>query len=77
MSRILTGGLVSAPGLLFGGHVVAHPAADHSMPFGQGLLHLLGQPDHLLMILAAGLFAVVMLKSRVTRRLAARKRRDG
>lgn len=75
MSRILTVGLLSSTGLLFSSHGMAHPAADHSMPFGQGLLHLLSQPDHLLMILGAGVFAVIMLKSLVARR-AVRKRRD-
>ncbi|MDZ7663237.1 HupE/UreJ family protein [Thiohalophilus sp.] len=75
MSRILTTGLLSSGGLLFANYGVAHPAADHSMSFTQGLLHLLSQPDHLLMILGAGVFAMLMLKSLVARR-AARKRRD-
>jgi len=75
MPRIVTAGLLSSSGLLFSSHGVTHPAADHGMPFEQGLLHIASQPDHLLMILGIGLFAVFMLNSLVSRR-ATRKRRD-
>lgn len=76
MSRILTAGLLSSGGLLFSSHSAAHPVAEHTMSFGQGILHLFSQPDHLLVILGAGLFAVFMLKSLVARRATAHKHRD-
>ncbi|MFO8024649.1 HupE/UreJ family protein [Thiohalophilus sp.] len=76
MSRLFPAILLSSGGLLFSSSGVAHPAAGHSMPFGEGILHLLSQPDHLLMILGSGLFAVYMLKGLVMRRAKARKRRD-
>ncbi|MDR9435799.1 MAG: HupE/UreJ family protein [Thiohalophilus sp.] len=76
MTRILTASLLSSGGLLFSTRGVAHPGTDHGMPFREGMAHLLTQPDHLLMILGAGLFAAIMLKSLLARRATARKHRD-
>jgi hydrogenase/urease accessory protein HupE len=55
--------VLALPGLLASGAVLAHPGHDTApaMGFWQGLEHLLTQPDHLGMLLAAlgiGVFAV-------------------